>query len=846
MKYLNDKQVISEINKNEGHEKQPDSLQLLPLSSVQQAIWLDQQLNSDSINYNIGYVATIEGDVDPIAMSQAFNTIVARHDVFHLRLDNNGNPLQYFSDNCLPTLEFQDFSQICSYNDFDLEKNIDDRFNTPFALCKILWRAALIKKSNKLFYLQFCCHHIVSDGLSLSLLNEEIAEVYNQLVKDGEYLSKQSLSYKDFIADDIAYRKSNRFFKDEIFWLKRFEKIPPPLFSKLKNNKPNHALSSKPLIWSITNEKFDKIKKIANKYELSVLHFMYAIFSCYFARVKSVDEVSIGIPLHNRRTALQKKTMGMFASVIPVKIKISSCDSFTDIMRKASVELRKCYKHQRMPIIEIQRKINNKNKAQHSNLFDISLSYESYDVSVHLEKAVIQSIRPHHRAQYPLAVTINEYTFKNRDCDNPITIDFDFSSAYMTLDEVIAMKSRLSILLDGVLENENTPIFQLPLLSQEDNQFLLKKCNADTEKMTCSGLIHKIFEEQVKKTPLAIAAVLGEEKVSYTKLNQLANNLAHHLIGSGIQPNDRVAICLDRNLDMLVGILGILKAGGAYVPLDPVYPSDRLEYILEDALPKILVTHNDLVDKFNSAVPKFFIDSSSAQSVNADYQENPIVSSLELNSRSLAYVIYTSGSTGQPKGVMVEHWSVVRLLLTTNSHFKFSRNDVWTLCHSFSFDFSVWELFGAICHGGKLVIVSSQCARSPQTLFELICREKVTILNQTPSAFRQLIAVQGNSNHSLRCVIFGGEALEMHTLIPWVNKKANISTRLINMYGITEITVHATFYEIKQADIGTYTGSIIGSPLNDLSIYILDDHGQVVPVGVPGELYIAGDGVARG
>ncbi|SFN03424.1 amino acid adenylation domain-containing protein, partial [Izhakiella capsodis] len=839
--------VSSKKNKNEGDKTEPKNYSVFPLSSVQQAIWLDQQLNPELINHNIGSVATIEGEVDPVAMSQAFRTVVARHDVFHLRMDSHGKPLQYFSDSLLPALEFQDVSLNSNYNDLNLEKDIDDRFNRPFSLNDVLWRATLFKFSTKRFYLQFCCHHLVSDGMSLSLLNVEIADIYSKLIKGNKYLPEPALSYRDFITDDIAYRESERFFKDECFWLKRFETLPPPFFYPLKNKALNSAPSLRPVIWSLSNQKFIQIENLAQNYGLSVLHFMYAIFSCYFIRINCIDEISIGIPLHNRRSASHKKAMGMFATVIPVRIKVSAEDSFTDIMRKASVELRNCYKHQRMPVAEIQRKLKIQKRTGRSHLFDMSLSYEPYDVDLHLEEAVIHSIRPHHKAQYPLAVTINRYKFINNEhCDNPITIDFDFSSNYMTFDDVVTMKNRLTALLEGVLKDENVPVFQLPLLSHNERQFFMKQNNLQQIKMAHNGLIHELFERQVKKTPLTIAAVFEEKQLSYTELNQRANHLAHHLIERGVKPNDRVAICLDRGLDMLVGILAILKAGGAYIPLDPVYPSDRLEYILEDSAPAILVTRRDLTNQFDCVIPTCFIDALSAVTSGSDFKHNPVISSQELHSGSLAYVIYTSGSTGQPKGVMVEHGSVVRLLLATEAHFNFDNNDVWTLCHSFSFDFSVWELFGALCHGGKLVIVSSECTRSPQALFELICREKVTVLNQTPGAFRQLIEAQGNAHHSLRCVIFGGEALETRMLIPWVNKKSNINTRLINMYGITEITVHATFYEIIPSDIDPHAGSIIGSPLADLCIYILDEHGQLAPLGVPGELYIAGDGVARG
>ncbi|QOV66405.1 amino acid adenylation domain-containing protein [Kosakonia pseudosacchari] len=355
-----------------------------------------------------------------------------------------------------------------------------------------------------------------------------------------------------------------------------------------------------------------------------------------------------------------------------------------------------------------------------------------------------------------------------------------------------------------------------------------------------------MFEAQVRRSPQAIAVVFEGESLTYDALNRRANTLAHQLIRMGVHPNDRVAICLQRGLDMVIGILGILKAGGGYVPLDPVYPGERLNYMLEDSAPVALVTHSGLVQALNSAIPAVLMDAPFPASADEDDENNPVPLSPGLAAHHLAYVIYTSGSTGQPKGVMVEHRNITRLLTVSQPVFSFSHNDTWSLCHSFSFDFSVWELFGALCSGGRLIMVSTACARSPDSLYALLCREQVTVLNQTPSAFRQLIAAQDSTPHTLRCIIFGGEALEMRTLVPWIHNAANRNTRLINMYGITEITVHATWYEIAPSDITSQGASVIGGPLADLRIYILDNHRQLVPSGVTGELYIAGNGVARG
>ncbi|AMO47207.1 Phenylalanine racemase [Enterobacter sp. FY-07] len=817
-----------------------------PLSSAQQAIWLDQSLNPELTNYNIGCVVAIEGHIIPEIMSQAFEAIIKRHDAFQINLVNSDTPAQCFDSATPALLEYYDFSTVGNISQ-KIAQCISENFHNPFDLDKALWRSALIRSGENSWYWQFCCHHIIADGMSLSLINAELAYNYSQLIRKAMPLDDEAPSYADFITDDAAYLNSKQCVKDLEFWLERYAAHPPSLFQPLISAKKMAPLQSEPVNWVLDGELFQRIEQAAESQGLSVLHFMYAVFACYFKRTQDIEDIVLGIPLHNRRNARQKLAVGMYASVIPVRIKLTAEDTFAEIMHKAATELRYCYKHQRLPIAEIQRKTKIHQNTGRAHLFDMTLSYEPYVVDVHMEGAVVTSIKPHHRAQYPLAVTINRYAFTSNDKQNQsVIVEFNYSDAYFTTEDIVAIQSRLAVLLEGALQDLNTPVSCLPVLPDHERQQVLQAPHPLAGSRVNHLLIHEMFEAQVRQKPYAVAAVFDEKLMTYDELNRRANRLAHHLIALGVRPNDRVAIHLERGLEMVVGILGILKAGGAYVPLDPVYPGERLMYMLEDAAPVALVTQYSLANTLGKQIPTVMVDAPHSSSENIEDENNPDPALLGLATHHLAYVIYTSGSTGRPKGVMVEHRNVSRLLTTTQAHFHFTHNDRWTLCHSFSFDFSVWELFGALCSGGRLIVVPTACARSPHTLYALLCREQVTILNQTPSAFRQLIAAQDTTPHTLRCIIFGGEALEMHSLLPWVARESNRNTRLINMYGITEITVHATYYAIPLSDITPQGASLIGTPLADLRIYILDERGQPVPVGVTGELYIGGDGVARG
>ncbi len=360
--------------------------------------------------------------------------------------------------------------------------------------------------------------------------------------------------------------------------------------------------------------------------------------------------------------------------------------------------------------------------------------------------------------------------------------------------------------------------------------------------------LHEWFQRQVDQTPLATAVVAAERSLSYQQLNREANRLAREMIARGIGPGQRVGLCLQRTPDLLIGILGTLKAGASYAPIDPAIPASRFEFILNDCEAKLVVSSQELADRFNLPASTLLrIADDGMFGTSAADDQNPLTG---VRPSDLAYVIYTSGSTGTPKGVMVTHQNVVRLFTSTAPWFNFGPQDTWTLFHSYAFDFSVWEIWGALLYGGKLVVVPYATSRSPRDFYRLLAEHEVTILNQTPSAFRQLILADEELHRShplsLRKVIFGGEALEFSSLRPWIGRHGDTAPALINMYGITETTVHVTYRSLTTDDIANQTSSCVGVPIPDLQVHVLDEDRQQVPVGTIGEIYVGGSGVASG
>jgi len=363
--------------------------------------------------------------------------------------------------------------------------------------------------------------------------------------------------------------------------------------------------------------------------------------------------------------------------------------------------------------------------------------------------------------------------------------------------------------------------------------------------ITSKNCIHELFEAQAERTPDAIAITCEKQSLTYAQLNVRANQLAHFLRKRGAGPEVLVAMYMDRSLDIVATILAIVKAGAAYVPLDSTYPSGRLAFMLDDSNPALVVTQESMRPAIPRCDAELVCVDTERDAIGSENRQNPVT---KLNCNNLAYVIYTSGSTGKPKGVLITHRNIVRLFKATWPWYRFDEHDVWTMFHSCAFDFSVWELWGALIHGGRLIVVPYMVSRSPGEFYELLHRERVTILNQTPSSFQQLIQADevagGVDELALRYVIFGGEELQMNSLRPWFARHGDRHPRLVNMYGITETTVHVTYRPLSMAD--TSGGSVIGCPIPDLEIFLLDSQLRLVPIGVPGEIFVGGAGVGRG
>jgi amino acid adenylation domain-containing protein len=560
-----------------------------------------------------------------------------------------------------------------------------------------------------------------------------------------------------------------------------------------------------------------------------------------FHRYTGQSVITIGTPVANRGRSELEPLIGFFVNSLVLNTELKGTLSFREALARVREVSLGAYAHQDLPFEQLVEAVNPERDQSRHPLYQVMFVLQNASAESMELPGLRLSTQPVARssAQFDLTVRAEEG-------HGGLELAIEYNTDLFEPDTIQRLLGHYETLLTGAVANPEQAISQLPILSEREHKQLADWGAIQTEFPSASG-IHERFEAQVARTPDATAVAFEEERLTYGQLNRRANQLAHHLRGLGVGPNVLVGLCVDRSLEMVVGILGILKAGGAYVPLDTTHPDDRLNFILKDARVSVLLTQGSLAQRFGEQDPVVIRLDEDCEALAREAAENP---RWEGGVNSPAYVIYTSGSTGKPKGVLVSHANVVRLFDATQAWYQFDDKDVWTLFHSYAFDFSVWELWGALFYGGKVVVVPYWASRTPDAFYDLLIEEQVTVLNQTPSAFRQLIqtdeAKDTDGTLALRLVIFGGEALDLQSLRPWFDRHGDQRPQLVNMYGITETTVHVSYRPLTLADVSGASGSLIGRPIPDLQIHVVDQYSQPVPVGVPGEMLVGGAGVALG
>ncbi|GGS54976.1 hypothetical protein GCM10010206_15880 [Streptomyces cinerochromogenes] len=682
-------------------------------------------------------------------------------------------------------------------------------------------------------------HHLIDDATSLGFLFREL--VAHLTGRQAELPAP--VPYRDFIAH-TAHRA--RTLDTEAYFGARLGDVTEPTVLFGLQDVHGDGRRVLDLRRPLDPELGRRVRTRARELKVSPATLFHAGWALVVAACAGRDDVVFGTVMSGRLQGPRgiERMLGNFINTLPVRLDLTGRD-VRDLVEETDLALRGLVRHEQTPLAAVHR---HSGVPRDTPLFNAIFNFRHLEAGDRIDDAELERVGVTslagviERSNYPVAVSVD-------DLGHSFSIDAQIDRAQDAGLVITYLETAMAGLMDALDDAGPRPALEVPVLPEELRRRLLETGGGDRTPPPAAAdrCLHQWFEETAAATPEAVALTHEGTALGYRELNARANRLARHLRDLGVGPDVLVGLCLPRSERIVVALLAVLKAGGAYVPMDPASPVDRLRHLLTDSAPRALLVDGPLPDGLDApGIP--VIDVRADDALWRDLPATDLPSGTTgVTPAHLAYVIYTSGSTGTPKGVMVEHRNVTRLFTATEPWFHFDRDDVWTLFHSFAFDFSVWEIWGALLHGGRLVVVPQTTTRSPEDFYRLLCDEGVTVLNQTPSAFRQLITAQGEDPvpHRLRTVVFGGEALDVTSLRPWLRRTVNRRTALVNMYGITETTVHVTHRPLTEADADS-TVSPIGEPIPDLRAYVLDRHGRPAPVGAVGELYVGGAGVARG
>ncbi|WP_080313066.1 non-ribosomal peptide synthetase, partial [Burkholderia pseudomallei] len=820
---------------------------VLALTAGQYGIWLDQMLNPDLPCYILGAILRIDGTFDEALLTSVVNEVVNANDSLRAMLVSEGGSVR---QRVLSDVELEiahiDFSGSAHPHD-SAWRYMRTAFDTAFALDGLLCDFRIVRESPSRTYWMYRCHHLVADGQSVSMICRMIVDLYNRRASADMARIEPTPSYFDSLDDDRKYAESSRYERDAQFWQDKFSSLPPPLLSSRSSEAAARPASFPDGQVNLTIEraKYDRLGRIAEASGCTIVHVMFGVLALYFSRAYQVDEVVIGMPVHNRSTAQQKRAIGMFASVVPIRIPVDGNERFVSLLNGVSAELRHCYRHQRFPIAELNRRLGLVRTGRRQ-LFDLTLSFEKFPLDFYIGDVKLGLTSMRHRfEQTPITVNVQDYHE-----DQDLVMQFNYDVNAFSHAEVDNIGTRIGGLLDALIEHhDDMPVGMLPLLDEAERKQVVYAWNATERDYPIEQCIHQLFEAQVDRKPEAIALTFEGQRLSYAELNARANRLAHYLQARGVGPDRLVALCAERGIEMVVGLLAILKAGGAYVPLDPSHPPERLRRMLDDTNPVAVLVDDigaDALASFESHVaarsPRVHLSRDIAQ-WRACSPANPSTPR-ERAARRLAYVIYTSGSSGEPKGVMNEHRGVVNRLWWMQQTYALDERDAVLQKTPFSFDVSVWEFFWPLMSGARLVIAKPEGHKDPAYLSELIDRERVTTLHFVPSMLQAFLEDEGAARGcgSVKRVMCSGEALPPSLVKRFY--RCLPDARLHNLYGPTEAAVDVTAWACDAEEGGASVP--IGRPIANTRIYVLDGYGQPVPRGVAGELYIGGVQVARG
>ncbi len=800
-------------------------------SFTQERLWVLDRLGGGKAAYTIVWHLQMQGEVNIPALNAALNVIVARHDSLRTRfLERDGECLQEIMPAETLSLDVE------SLTTGECEQRLNQLANREFDLTRgPLYRFELLQSGDRNFSLAIVLHHIVCDGWSVDVLARELCELYTARVEEREaILPELPVQFADFALWQRQMLDKPEAARRLAYWKNKLQGAPAGL--ELPTDRPRPAVASyrgAHVPVTLAPETVEALRALAQRQGVTLYMVLLAAFQVVLSRWSGQDDVVVGSPVAGRMLAETEPMIGFFANTLALRGDLSGDPSFETLLHRTRQTALEAYENQDVPFERIVEVLQPVRDLSRQAIFQVMFGLYSPDHQLQMTGLELEGREGRtHSAKIDLNLELTETA-------NEVSGHIEYLTGLWDEETMLRFSSHLLNVLRDVAVDSTRRLSGVDMLGEQQRYQLLTSFNATRAGYPTGYLLHHLFERNAQENPQRLALVFRQQSYTYGELNRRANRLANHLIHSGIGPDDRVALLLERTPAMLVALLGVLKAGAAYVPLDTGYPEERVEYMLRHCQPKLLLGGEDDVAPYGSTgIPCLVLDDeghSPLISGVSDCDPEPVL--VGLTPENLAYIIYTSGSTGRPKGVMLPHGAVINFLYAMRDRLGFTANDGMLAVTTPSFDIAVLELYLPLITGGRIVLTSRKEMRDGAALARLVAHRDVTFMQATPSTWRMMLEAgwQGSPQLTALC---GGEALDRELC----NRLVCATRRFWNMYGPTETTVWSTCQRIEDVD----TPISIGTPVAETTVRILNGQGLLQPVGVAGELYIGGAGLARG
>ena len=840
-------EILSYIKKADNKKYQPivpvSEKLYYPVTPAQKRVFSLEMLGEIGTSYNIPVVMIIEGDIDYKRLEKVFNDLIQRNESLRTSFEVvEGQTVQKIHKSVNFSIE-TDTLQVGSYENVnEIINSLAKEFIRPFNLFEApLMRVKLVKISDKKHALFLDIHHIVSDGTSMGILIRDFAGLYK-----GEELNTLKVQYKDYAQWRNDFSETDVLKTQENYWFERFKGELPLLSLPLDYNRPAiKDFNGDSIRFSIQNDLKEKLKKLGEKNGASLFMIILAAYNVLLSKYSGQEDIVVGSPVAGRKHPDVSDVLGMFVNTLPLRNFPVGDKSFLGFLEEVKKDALKAFEYQDYQFDQLVEKLDKRRDISRNPLFDAMLVMQNMDIPEFEIDGLCFN-------QYFINSKSSKFdlTLEAVENCNDITFNLEYCTALFKRETIERLALHFENILECIAENPQIQISNIEMLTPQEKSQILFDFNNTEYEYPKDKTVSCVFEEQVEKVPDNIAVMFGDEKLKYRELNQRANSLARVLRKQGVKGDSIVAVMLDRSLEMITGILAVLKAGGAYLPVSPDYPEERVRYILKDSGTRILLTNSDTVKRWTPEVMAslevtiIYLDESALYEGDSSNLE-------KINtSCNLAYIIYTSGSTGKPKGAMIEHYSVINRINWMQRKYPIGNEDVILQKTTYTFDVSIWELFWWFFAGAKVYFLEPGGEKDPGAITDAIEKHGVTTMHFVPSMLNMFLEYMGNGKSedklsSLKQVFASGEALQVKQVQRFNQLVGSrYGTKLINLYGPTEATVDVSYFDCPEGQEIELVP--IGKPIDNIQLYVVDKYNNLQPVGIPGELCIAGDGLARG